>query len=550
MEHSDNPNIPVESTERRRFGLLRRAGTRSLHGAEVKIYPLSAEIDEEAEALFGLESEITEYVSLWTTHQEFIKSAYNDDELKFNTGELLHTHADSLIDAPKDKRQSIHRLANDGYERFVGVYILAGRIETHNILAASVSSIKSSVTSVLNHSKETRAVIGKVNGLISDINMPIPGNRLTEVARRFNEIRSTAGKTYKPISKLEYEIACKVADQFDNNPQAARKFLDTFQEYSSSEVRTEQAMARIFANRHLALGNESELSYAMQVLEQNSADGALAYNYIEDKIASQDGDNIWAFMARQSNTTSDQFIHKTAAAFDTWPTDLKNEYQRMVVEQIAQYKMMVKSCVDKAKYRPWMSPDRDSLEAETDRLFLTLYNKYIDPKLNRKQIQTGRAAKPKAAIAPHHLLPTFEVSTEPERPLQLHLAQYVAGEGFITKSLDSSEQLIALMLGKDSRDKEYHQEISQVLEALRKDPFSAGIASLRSVGKSKINGAEYKWLRANIAQMQLPNISKRTKQSRVIFAVSRDANDLQVFTIANNHQDYEVKIKQLVSITQ
>ncbi len=538
--------VPVETQEpRRRFPSFRRNGKVAVAETVTVDSLETPEVD-----LMGLESELFEYSDLWAQHNQRLGGLITDQ-----SASVLGAALTEIVAAPdnRDVRRGVNRTQASDFKSLAAIFVTAGRVKVtssikHNYREAnkvggSGGSIKDMRAELVAARETKERIEAKRLGLIG--NLPA-GPAVEKLRDTLSELEEATIKTYKPIVKQERKIKEKITKQFDDDPAAALRFLDTFLSVTGSETASERAFATLVANDYVQEQEYSTLSDAMAIVESMVGNGILRNRFIQEKIAENGGDNTMAFFAKllkQAGFTQ-PIEEYMANNKEQWPQELAEEYEQYGQELLLSYRQRLTNAIDKSVNKAWLVPNLDMYEDAVDRQFKKMHGSVADKRFVKPAKSNGKGTQTRYRANPAD----FIASATPEEEKEpLTLAKLSRAElGFRTEAQPNDDDFVLQFIDKSMlRDANYVRDIKKVIDRLKIEPFGPGVHSFqRQGGTIEVNGKRSRLYKAAPHLMPGVSVVENVKSSRVVFAVQ--GGQLAVFAIPHDHQDYVRLIENIL----
>ncbi len=526
-----------EASKKSRFGFLRRAG----HMATNEVVEITQfDLDQvgiylEAEILFGLERDLDEYQGLWARHEGLVNDFITDNSELIST--VIAGHRQAV--PGRDQRRDTAKYQGKDFEPMAAIFAIAGRLS--GIGTKEQLDENNAVRSALDYRHTMRRTETKRKALVATLK-PTPSTH--DLGRKLSELEKESHDTYKPIFKKEKKINDRVIERISGDPYEAQVFLDTFLDFSASEVKSEKAFASLFANNYLTDPEESALAIALKTVQEGAKNGGFVESYLHETVAKNEGDTILGFFARSYQPSEElkTFVEYMLSKKPEWPNELQEAYRAFANERMNSYLKRVKPASERSLKKSWLHPTPNDYEEMVERHFKQMYGPLradlVRPK-NAPASQTPARYK----LNPADLLKE-ESAMEPENPL--FLSRLIrTPKGLIEEAKESTDELLEDLVTNDQRNPDYVSDMSKIIEKLRVEPFGIGTRSIAFKRPFSINGKSRKVYRASPHDMQALKVSDRARRSRILFTVNDGS--LSVYAVAKNHAEYERIVGALVN---
>ncbi len=495
---------------------------------------------------FDLYEPITKYQELWYDHQSIIEDALSDGELASDFQNLMLSYAAALSTTP-DKKQNISKIGTTGFSKIVNLFVASGRLKASSNDFDFSQSISRLAEDAYAKGRDIKRVQTKTNNLFSPDNMTVSKNIATRVNNKLLTLEENAKKTYKPIYNLGKKIEISIFDELVKNSESSVKLIETFLKFSDSEIEVEKTFVRFLSNHYELLGAESELGYALSMVQSLATSNIFSNDFMRARLAKDGGDNLMSFISTKLFSSVDEFIKLMSNSFNEWPNEYKQAYKTYMAEKLQSYTLTVQKQVQLTKHRAWFMTDLSSIEETVDRYWRLFYKDYAQPELRvpAKQ-QKGRVAQ-RNKLSVDDVGLDAQYQSEKTQPIrQIIEVRRNNLNQFESKNDLSVEDILKRQLGNDAQAIRLVEIYLHAIEILKTNPFpSKGVASTANQLASHIiiDGRRVKIYRANPTQLPGVKAPKELQRGRIIYAVDKD--NLIIIGVFASHDKYEKFITTL-----
>jgi hypothetical protein len=541
---------PIDAPRRSRLSIFRNTG----HTAVSEVVETSQVTEDivdyvEVEPIpFGLTELFTKYQDQWENHQALIEGTLSDIKFASEFQSVILDYAESMI-APQAKKNATAKIGTTGFERVVNLYVASGRLKVTTDAVNFNQSVSGLTNDLKSRVTDLRRIQSKTSGLFNpDRNMKTQLNAKSKIDSRFLELEEQSTKSYKPIYNLEQKIELAFSDVLAKHPESSVKLIETFLQFSDSEIEVEKTFARFLANHYELFGTESVLGYAISSLESLTGSNIFAKDFIKIKIAENNGDNFLSFISTKILSPGSKIDKLMAETFDSWPAEYKQAYKSYMLEKVRDYTTSIQKQVHLTKHKAWLMTDLVSVDEAINRIWLTFYKNYTEQDLRTSpKQQTGRVAQKNKLSIDDVSLDAKDNQNEQLPPKKVIEARRISLNQFETQTGDVSiEEILARQLGSDAQAGRLIKIYKEAIELLSENPFpSKGVSSTANHkgGYIIVDNKRLKIYRANPTQLPGIKAPKELQRGRIIFGTNRDS--LIIIAAFASHDEYE---KFLVSI--
>lgn len=525
------PSTENDDRKRRFFG---RSGGVAVRGVEQFQEPDSVlGFSEE----FGVDEQMGEYRDLWNDYSGIVESFTGDDEVHELFDDMIGFGSIANEGTRAEKRKLQPRRDKDFSDIVMATALVA------RVLGASLADAKQGEMGlkdakvIINSNKVLR---GKLFGIVTGFT---PSAARTTIESKIETLEHAIRRKNSKIIQTENGIINSILKKI-TEPSVALRLIEGFIDTGSSEAEDDKAFIRFLATNHVLQSNDSLVGQALHTVRETAETGGIAKSFLQGKIDEDEGDNLYAFMARKLDGP-ERFTDVIARDFEHWPADMKQEYIEFSTQYVASLSTSVHRVANQNVAKLWVHPTRAMCETFLDDTFHRFHGKYAQggvQKLSTAERQANMRVGTNVQVSVMDGVFSQEHDASKEALEEKKLAVIANGMNGVAiwqHEGISVDDVIDMFIKGHKISKEFRAELKMIIEKIQREPFGEG-TQLLHLSKRKPNST--KFYRINPVHAGMPVAD--AKKARIIFAV--DGDQLGIYSITSDHDQYETVLKGLL----